>query len=148
MTDTEEQAPTLEELDTEDTDTEDTENSEDTDDTEDDESRSFSADYVATLREEAGKHRRRAADAEKARDQLARRLFTAQVAATGRLADPADLPFDADALEDGDRLTEQIDRLLEERPHLKSRRVSGDVGQHRRSNGADVSLVGLLRRGT
>ncbi|HWL96046.1 MAG TPA: hypothetical protein VNP20_01820 [Nocardioidaceae bacterium] len=101
----------------------------------------FPRTYVEKLRRENAGYRERAAD----RDQLAERLHTVLVDATGRLADPTDLRFDADHLRDADALTTAIDELLARKPHLASRRVSGDVGQgHTRANDT-VDLAGLLR---
>ncbi|WP_252980167.1 hypothetical protein [Mycobacterium riyadhense] len=58
----------------------------------------FSREYVKELREESKGHRLRADAAEGRADELAKRLHAALVAATGRLADPADLPVRSRAL--------------------------------------------------
>ena len=76
---------------------------------------------------------------------MAQRLHVALVAATGRLADPDDLPFDETHLDDPDALTAAIDELLARKPHLKSRRAVGDVGQGAGGASADVDLAGMLR---
>lgn len=84
----------------------------------------------ATLRERA-----KAAEARAARtDSLAARLHTELVRATGKLADPADFPYnpDADLLDDPEAFNQAIDELLEAKPHLKSRVPKGDVGQGNR----------------
>lgn len=102
----------------------------------------FPRTYVEQLRKESAGYRERAQRA----DQLEQRLHTALVAATGRLADPTDLPFDVEHLDDPDALTAAIDELVERKPHLKTRRLSGDVGQG--AGGAkagDVNLADLLR---
>lgn len=102
----------------------------------------FPRTYVEQLRKENAGYRERAGQA----DQLAQRLHSALVGATGRLADPTDLPFDAGHLDDPEALTAAIDALVERKPHLKSRRVVGDVGQG--AGGAkagDVNLADLLR---
>lgn len=96
--------------------------------------------YVEELREESKKYRQRAAD----RDEIAQRLHTALVAATGRLADPSDLPYDDGHLSDAETLSAAIDDLLDRKPHLAARRVSGNVGQGA-SETASVDLAGLLR---
>lgn len=69
-------------------------------------------------------------DAANARaDKYARELFTARVTATGRLADPTDLPFSAELLDSADGLTEAIAALLAAKPHLASRKPAwGDLG--------------------
>lgn len=98
--------------------------------------------YVQQLRKESAGYRERAGQA----DQLAQRLHSALVAATGRLADPTDLPFDAEHLDDADKLAAAIDELVARKPHLKSRRVVGDVGQGVGAPKAeDVSLADMLR---
>ena len=102
----------------------------------------FPREYVVQLREEAAKHRTRA----QGRDDLAQRLHTALVAATGRLADPTDLAFDEEHLADEDALSAAVDDLLARKPHLASRRVVGDVGQGATGSDSTVDLAGMLRR--
>lgn len=106
-----------------------------------DEPDTFPRAYVERLRRENAGHRERAARA----DQLAQRLHLALVTATGRLADPTDLPFDATHLDDADALTAAVDELLARKPHLASRRPTGDVGQGARPAGESVDLAGMLR---
>jgi len=67
------------------------------------------------------------------------------VAATGRLADPSDLPFDAAHLDDEAALTAAIEDLLTRKPHLTARRPVGDIGQRATSGPTTVDLAGLLR---
>jgi hypothetical protein len=62
-------------------------------------------------------------------DDLARRLHTELVRATGKLQDPSDLLFDAAHLDDADKLSADIDALLTAKPHLKRRKITGDAGQ-------------------
>ncbi len=98
--------------------------------------------YVEKLRQEAAEARVRA----KRADDLARELFTARVAATGRLADPNDLPFDDALLADMPALEAAIDELVALHPHYAARRPRGDIGQG--ATGPDagtVDLAGLLR---
>lgn len=108
-----------------------------------DDATSFSRTYVEKLRRENAGYRERANSA----DALAQRLHTALVAATGRMADPTDLAFDQAHLDDEDALTAAIDELLAKKPHLASRRVTGDIGQGNRGNAADapVNLADILR---
>ncbi len=101
----------------------------------------FPRDYVEKLRRESAGYRERA----QRTDELATRLHTALTAATGRLADPTDLPFDAAHLDDPDALEAAVDELLTRKPHLASRRPAGDVGQGARSSGGSVDLAGMLR---
>lgn len=111
---------------------------------EEDEPDTFPRDYVEKLRKEAAGYRDRAKD----RDALAERLHGALVAATGRLQDPSDVPFDQEHLDDPDALAAAIDDLLERKPHLASRKVSGDVGQGAASSSDNVDLAGILRART
>ena len=112
------------------------------DDTAEEEPDTFPRSYVEKLRKEAGDARAKAKD----RDDLAGRLHVALVAATGRLADPTDLPFDEDHLADPDSLTAALDDLLTRKPHLASRRPVGNIGQGVTTDGQTaVSLAGILR---
>lgn len=101
----------------------------------------FPRQYVQKLRDENAKYRQRAGRA----DELGNRLHTALVAATGRLADPGDLPFDEAHLDDPQALQTAIDELLDRKPHLASRRPRGNVGQGVTGTHDTVSLAGLLR---
>ncbi len=116
-----------------------------TDDTEqtttEEEPETFPREYVEKLRDESAKHRTRAQRA----DDLAARLHTALVTATGRLADPSDLPFEESHVDDAEALTVAINELLSRKPHLASRRVTGDVGQGVTGD-SSVDLAGMLRR--
>lgn len=109
----------------------------------DDNATTFSRTYVEKLRRENAGYRERANRA----DELAQRLHTALVAATGRMADPTDLPYDATHLDDKDALTTAIDELLAKKPHLATRRPFGDVGQGQRgaASEAPVNLADILR---
>ncbi len=101
----------------------------------------FPRDYVVKLRDENAKYRQRASD----RDEIAARLHTALVTATGRLQDPSDLPFDEDHIVDPDKMVEAIDALLQVKPHLASRKPTGDIGQGVTSSSDDFSLTALLK---
>jgi hypothetical protein len=103
----------------------------------------FPRSYVEELRAEAKSWRLKAQKAE----PYAQRLHTELVKATGRLADPTDMPFNEEHLTDPDALTASIDELLARKPHLASRRPAGDVGQGAFSSGAPVDLAAILRRG-
>lgn len=109
----------------------------------DEEPDTFPRSYVEELRQENGRYRQRAQRA----DELAQRLHRALVEATGRLADPTDLPFDEDHLDDAGTLTTAIDELLARKPHLAARTVTGDIGQGVVNGKSDVDLMGLLRGG-
>ncbi|MEZ5202733.1 MAG: hypothetical protein R2742_16190 [Micropruina glycogenica] len=97
---------------------------------------------VEKLRQENGKYRQRA----QAADDLAHRLHTELVRATGRLADPTDLPFDPEHLDDPEKLTAAVDALLDAKPHLATRRPSGDIGQGQRGPASGgFSLLDTLK---
>ena len=102
----------------------------------------FSRDYVEQLRQENGKYRQRAGKA----DTYAQRLHTELVRATGRLADPTDLPFVEDHLADADTMVAAIDALLERKPHLASRRPQRDIGQGVSPSSTNVDLAAILRQ--
>ncbi|MDA2893059.1 hypothetical protein PDG61_19210 [Mycolicibacterium sp. BiH015] len=89
----------------------------------------FPREVVEKLRRESAGYRERAKTAEARAEELARQLFTARVAATGKLADPTDLPYTAELLDDDDALSAAVDSLTAAKPHLKARRVAGDAGQ-------------------
>ncbi|MHA7664467.1 hypothetical protein [Mycolicibacterium sp. HS_4_1] len=102
----------------------------------------FPREYVEKLRTENGKYRQRAGEA----DALATRLHTELVRATGRLADPTDLPFDPKHLDDPEALSSAIAELLEAKPHLATRRPTGDIGQgNRGQGGGSFSLLQMLK---
>lgn len=109
----------------------------------DSESDTFSRSYVEQLRAENAKYRSRAATA----DELAHRLHTELVRTTGRLADPTDLEFDAEHLDDAEALTAAIDALLSTKPHLATRRPAGDIGQGQRGSATGAfSLLDALKQ--
>ncbi|WP_181390344.1 hypothetical protein [Mycobacteroides abscessus] len=89
------------------------------------------------------------ADAADRADKYARALFEARVAATGRLADPTDMPFTAELVDDTEALTAAIDALLAAKPHLASRKpVWGDVGAGQtKSSDSGPSFADLFRGG-
>ena len=123
----------------------DTEPEENTEVGKSEESDTFPREVVEELRRENGKYRQKAQHA----DALAERLHTELVRATGRLADPTDLPFDAEHLDDSDKLTAALDDLLNRKPHLATRKPSGDIGQGQRGGAAEpFSLLGLLKERT
>ncbi|HJX80277.1 hypothetical protein [Glutamicibacter sp.] len=103
----------------------------------------FPRSYVEKLRKEAAGHRDRA----KRADDLAARLHTALVEGTGRLADARDLPFDESHLDDPVALSEAIDAVLADKPHLATRKPMGNIGQGVAPVSNDVSLGGILRAG-
>ena len=116
------------------------------------ESDSFPRSYVERLRRESAGYREKATQAERQAqeadsyaDGFAQRLHAELVRATGKLADPSDLPFTAEHLMDESALLAAIENLLAEKPHLRSRKVSGDVGQGFRGPAAEFSLLDALK---
>lgn len=106
-----------------------------------DQPETFPREYVEKLRDENAKYRQRAAQS----DELATRLHLELVKATGRLADPTDLPFEEDHLRDPAQMVGAIDALLTAKPHLASRIPAGDIGQGANAPADAFSLAGLLR---
>lgn len=105
------------------------------------EDETFPRSYVERLRSENAKYRQRAQRA----DELGERLHRELVARTGRLADPSDLEYDPEHLDDPEALTAAVDALLEAKPHLASRKPTGSIGQGVSVTGGSVDLAGLLR---
>lgn len=109
---------------------------------EEEEPETFPREYVEKLRKENADNRVKA----KTADDLAARLHTALVQQTGRLADPSDLPFNSEHLDEPETLTAAIDDLLARKAHLASRTPRGDIGQGHTSDADDgFSLAGILR---
>lgn len=106
-----------------------------------DEPDTFPRSVVEKLRRENAGYREKAKKAE----DYARELFYARVAATGRLADADDLPFDEALLDDHDALTAAVEELVARRPHLALRKPRGDVGAGATADAGVVDLAGILR---
>lgn len=104
----------------------------------------FPRSYVEELRQENGKYRQRAQQA----DTYAQRLHTELVRSTGRLADPTDLPYVEDHLADADKMVGAIDELLVRKPHLASRKPYGEIGQGTAPSAGSVDLAAILRQRT
>jgi hypothetical protein len=115
---------------------------EDVDADQDDDAETFPRSYVEELRRENARYRERARSA----DTYAKRLHIELVRATGKLADPTDLEFTEDHLDDPDALSAAIDDLLARKPHLASRRPTGEIGQGASALTTTVDLASLLRQ--
>jgi hypothetical protein len=89
----------------------------------------FPREYVERIRNESRGYRDRVNTAEARVDELSRALFTARAGATGTLADPSDLEYNAELLEDAGALAEAIETLTTAKPHLRARKLGGNVGQ-------------------
>ena len=115
----------------------------DTDEAQDDgEAETFPRSYVEELRRENARYRERARSA----DTYAKRLHTELVRATGRLADPTDLEFTEEHLDDPDTLAAAVDELLARKPQLASRRPAGEKGQGATPSAGTVDLAAILRQ--
>lgn len=101
---------------------------------------------VVRARNQAARYRRELRETESELERIRGELWTARVEALGLLADPADLPFDPDALEDPAKLRELADELLTRKPHLRSRRIRTRAGQGEGASDGEFSLAGLLRQ--
>lgn len=101
-----------------------------------------SSDHLTEVRREAAGYRKRLRETETQLQQVQAELFHARVAATGKLADPSDMPVDVELLAGG--LDDAIDELLQAKPHLKARSF-GDIRQGERGERAAVSLADILR---
>lgn len=99
----------------------------------------FPRSYVEELRKESGGYRDRAKAAEANSEAVAKRLHRELVKASNRLENADDLPYDAEHLDDADKMAEAIEALLTDRPYLARRVVKGDAGQGNRG-GADSGL--------
>jgi hypothetical protein len=109
----------------------------------DDTADTFPREYVEELRRENARYRERARNA----DTYAKRLHTELVRATDRLADPTDLEFSEDHLDDPDALAAAVDDLLTRKPRLASRRPVGEIGRGASPPAASsVDLAALLRQ--
>ncbi len=107
-----------------------------------DDAETFPRSYVERLRRESAGYRERATQG----DTYAQRLHSEMVRATGKLADPTDLPFDKAHLDDPDALAAAVDDLLARKPHLASRRPIGEIGQGATPSRANVDLAAILRQ--
>lgn len=107
----------------------------------------FPRPVVEKLRKENAGYRDRAKTAEARADTLARRLHAALVAADGRVADPDDVEFNPDHLDDPDALAATITALIERKPGLKAMRLGGDIGAGNQGTPkpAPADLIGLIR---
>ena len=101
----------------------------------------FPREYVEKLRDENAKYRQRAQKA----DDLARRLHSALVTASGRLQDASDLPYDESHLDDPEALETAISELLAKKPHLGSRKPAGNIGQGASNTTDTIDLAAMLR---
>lgn len=93
-------------------------------DPEEEPQQTFDRKYVESLRKESAKYRDKAKRAE----ELEKRLHRSLIAQDGRLADPDDLEFNPDHLDNPDALSDAIANLVAKKPGLRAQRLSGDIG--------------------
>lgn len=107
----------------------------------DTEPKTYDQEYVTGLREEAKSWRIKAGRA----DDLETRLHTELTKADGRLADPADLPFDPEHLADPQKHADAISALIRHKPHFASRKAAAgtNIGQGQQGS-ATPPQVGLI----
>lgn len=107
----------------------------------------FPRPYVERLRARSAGYRTRATVAEARTGELEQALYAERVRALDLLADPADLPYDAEALEDPAALRAAVEDLVARKPHLRRRGVAGaETGAREQPDGSgSVSLLGLMR---
>jgi hypothetical protein len=98
----------------------------------DDDAQTYPARVVRDLRNENAKHRTRAKDAEARAEELGRALFISRVEATGKVENAAEIPYNADILDDPDAIAEAVDAAIAERPYIAKRKVQGSIGQGER----------------
>lgn len=90
----------------------------------------FPRSYVEKLRKSEAGYR----DKAKRAGELEKRLHAALVAKDGRLADPGDLEFNEEHLDDDDALAAAISELITRKPGLKAQQLRGDVGAGNRQS--------------
>lgn len=106
----------------------------------------FPRSYVTELRQESAGYRKRAEAAETEAAELAQSLHTALVRLDGRLADADDLEIDPEAPLTLEAVAERVTDLLERKPRLSARALSGDIGQGARGDVAGpVDLISMFR---
>lgn len=108
----------------------------------------FPRPYVERLRARSAGYRTRATTAEARTAELEQALFTERVRALDVLADPSDLPFDPDMLDDPDALADAAAALVAKRPHYRRRGTTTPAETGSRDRRADrdtVSLTGIMR---
>lgn len=107
----------------------------------------FPRSYIDKLRSKQYHYRHRAQRAERRAELLARELFRSRVADLDVLADPDDLPYSDELLEDGEALRAAVSELVERKPHLRARRAAGSLGLHEPGRAGDgFTLTEVMRR--
>jgi hypothetical protein len=105
----------------------------------------FPREYVAELRAENAEHRTKATEAANRAEELSRQLWLERVTGLGLLADPTDLPYNAEIVSDPAGIRAAAEELLAAKPHLRTRRITGRAGAGEGSPTEPVSLSAMLR---
>lgn len=110
------------------------------------EPKTFDAEYVKSLRDEAAKHRNEKKASEEKAQALSQRLLDQMVKSScTELADPGDLLawvakedlLGEDGLPDEEKILAAQSDLLERKPHLRTRDARGDIDQGGRGGEVD-----------
>src|SRR5699024_6938533 len=114
-----------------------------------DDSDQFPRPYVERLRARSAGYRARAKAAAGRASEAETARFTERLRVLAVLVDPADLPYDADLLDDSAAPREAVTELVGKRPHLRRRGVAGrETGARETADTTEpASLLGIMRRG-
>ena len=107
----------------------------------------FPRSYVERIRNKSAGYRTRATEAEARAGDLERALFTERVRALDLLADPGDLEFRADLLDDAAALEQAARDLLARKPHYGRRGTVSDSGLRDTPDGEEFGLLDIMRAG-
>lgn len=119
----------------------------DEDDAGDLEAEQFPRSYVERIRNKSAGYRTRATDAETRAGDLERALFAERVRALDLLADPVDLEFRADLLDDATALEQAARDLLAQKPHYGRRGTVAGSGVRDQRDGDEFGLLDIMRAG-
>lgn len=118
---------------------EDEDQREDDDQGEDD---TFPRSYVQRLRERSNGYRLQLRERESDVAALQRQLFAERLQRLDLVVDVDAVAFDPALLDEPNALQEHVEQLLDAKPYLRKRKVSGNIGQH--SNTSDKGGFSLL----
>ena len=107
----------------------------------------FPRSYVERIRNKSAGYRTRATEAEARAGDLERALFTERVRALDLLADPGDLEFRADLLDDAAALEQAARDLLARKPHYGRRATVAGSGVRDTPDGEEFGLLDIMRAG-
>lgn len=115
-----------------------------------DEGDTFPRPYVQRIRDRSAGYRKRANAAEARTGELEAALWSERVRALGVLADPDDLAYSAELLDDPDAMADAVQALVTRKPHLRRRGAAprDTTGADQRHDGTtSTSLLGIMRHG-